>query len=309
MIPDCKVPEGIALLCDSKGVVQQILGDQLGVADCFPVGRSFTVGLAPDSSAKGLRFLQDILANLTVFGRVLQMTFACAGASTLIFNGSTVDKQILILAYRSTLEQAALLYELLEVQEKEIQFILRAIQEMRLKGPRASQLAQECEIFSALKERLANALCKLVTCNLQLERSIELHATQRLKFQETGDALASALASLNKNKQFISPASDESAPRSVDDQPERASSLNQLTKREEEVLKRITAGRTTKEVAADLGSSPRTIEVHRAQIMRKVGANSLAQLVRFALQNGLVDVPQLRGDPGEPLKPVDTQTT
>jgi two-component system response regulator FixJ len=54
-----------------------------------------------------------------------------------------------------------------------------------------------------------------------------------------------------------------------------------LTPREREVLELVTSGKPNKVMAADLGVSQRTIEIHRARVMEKMGANSLAQLVRM----------------------------
>lgn len=59
------------------------------------------------------------------------------------------------------------------------------------------------------------------------------------------------------------------------------SRLAQLTRRENEVMELIVQGAANKEVAARLGLSPKTVEVHRANVMRKTGANSLAELVRM----------------------------
>jgi FixJ family two-component response regulator len=60
-----------------------------------------------------------------------------------------------------------------------------------------------------------------------------------------------------------------------------AKRLDELTPRENEVMERIVRGAANKEVAAELGLSPKTIEVHRANIMRKTRAGSLAELVRL----------------------------
>ena len=56
-----------------------------------------------------------------------------------------------------------------------------------------------------------------------------------------------------------------------------------LTPREVEVLGQITAGASNKEAGRQLGISPRTIEVHRARIMEKLGARNAADLVRIVL--------------------------
>ena len=59
-----------------------------------------------------------------------------------------------------------------------------------------------------------------------------------------------------------------------------------LTPREREVLGRVIAGASNKEAGRTLGISPRTIEVHRARIMDKLGAKNTADLVRIVLGQG-----------------------
>ena len=65
------------------------------------------------------------------------------------------------------------------------------------------------------------------------------------------------------------------------------SCANSLTPRERQVLAEIMAGASNKEVGRKLGISPRTVEVHRARVMEKMGAHSLAELVRLAERAGL----------------------
>ena len=57
-----------------------------------------------------------------------------------------------------------------------------------------------------------------------------------------------------------------------------------LTPREQEVLQLVTQGKANKVMAGDLGVSQRTVEIHRARVMEKMGAQSLAQLVRMVLE-------------------------
>lgn len=59
--------------------------------------------------------------------------------------------------------------------------------------------------------------------------------------------------------------------------------FDSLTPREREVLALVTQGKANKVMAGDLGVSQRTIEIHRARVMEKMEANSLAQLVRMVL--------------------------
>ena len=63
---------------------------------------------------------------------------------------------------------------------------------------------------------------------------------------------------------------------------------NRLTPREREVLSQIAAGASNKEAGRRLRISPRTIEVHRARIMDKLGARNAADLVRIVLTQGRV---------------------
>jgi two-component system, LuxR family, response regulator FixJ len=59
--------------------------------------------------------------------------------------------------------------------------------------------------------------------------------------------------------------------------------LASLTPKEREVLDKLVEGLPNKSIAYDLGSSPRTVEVHRARVMEKMGARSLPELVRMII--------------------------
>jgi len=59
--------------------------------------------------------------------------------------------------------------------------------------------------------------------------------------------------------------------------------LAALTRREMQVLRLVTLGKSSKVIAADLGVSQRTVEIHRAHLMEKMGATSLAHLVRMTM--------------------------
>lgn len=73
--------------------------------------------------------------------------------------------------------------------------------------------------------------------------------------------------------------------------------LDSLTPRERDVLRQLLLGRSNKAIARELGLSPRTVEVHRARIMEKTGAQGLSQLVRMAIAAGLES--EVSWEPGE----------
>lgn len=64
-----------------------------------------------------------------------------------------------------------------------------------------------------------------------------------------------------------------------------------LTPRELEILQHIVAGKSNKEIAAELNLSANTVAVHRANIMDALGMHKTAELVVYAIRNGLVNLP------------------
>jgi len=68
--------------------------------------------------------------------------------------------------------------------------------------------------------------------------------------------------------------------------------LELLSSRELQVLQGLLAGLPNKSIAYDLGISPRTVEIHRARLMDKMGARSFPELIRLALAGGVQPSPQ-----------------
>ena len=60
-----------------------------------------------------------------------------------------------------------------------------------------------------------------------------------------------------------------------------------LTPREREVMPLVVSGLLNKQIAAEIGASEATVKVHRSQLMRKMGAESVADLVRMAAEMGV----------------------
>ena len=76
---------------------------------------------------------------------------------------------------------------------------------------------------------------------------------------------------------------DADAHRKAMDRRQLAEKLSALSEREKEVFDRVAEGQMNKVIAADLGISERTVEVHRGQVMKKLDVRTLAQLVRVKI--------------------------
>jgi DNA-binding NarL/FixJ family response regulator len=77
--------------------------------------------------------------------------------------------------------------------------------------------------------------------------------------------------------------------RNVVAHPESGESPDFLTEREREILQLVAEGNSTKEIAARLGISAKTVDNHRTNLMRKLNIHDVASLTRHALERGLVD--------------------
>ena len=72
--------------------------------------------------------------------------------------------------------------------------------------------------------------------------------------------------------------------------PSGRQSFSLLTERAREVLQLISEGRSTKQVAADLNVSAKTVESHRRQVMGKLNIRNVAELTKYAIREGLTSV-------------------
>jgi DNA-binding NarL/FixJ family response regulator len=111
---------------------------------------------------------------------------------------------------------------------------------------------------------------------------------KRCAFQE----LVSAIQNVVSNRTYLSShisglVVDEYLHRSV---AQGKSAYSILTDREREVLQLIAEGKSTKRIAKELFVSPKTIEWHRSQLMKKLRIESVAELVKYAISEGLTSV-------------------
>jgi DNA-binding NarL/FixJ family response regulator len=110
-----------------------------------------------------------------------------------------------------------------------------------------------------------------------------------LKDTNKADLLTGIRAVMKDQQVFSDPISDLMKQTFLNTGQEQASEeLREITKREQEILQLIVDGYTSKEIADKLYISPRTVDTHRANLMQKLELNSIAELVRYALKEGLV---------------------
>jgi two-component system response regulator NreC len=97
-----------------------------------------------------------------------------------------------------------------------------------------------------------------------------------------------AIRAVAAGERYVHPALGARLVAAEADERRRAES-DPLSEREREVLRLLALGHTNQEIAAQLYISVRTAETHRAHIMRKLSLSSRAQLVRYALDQGLIE--------------------
>ena len=97
-----------------------------------------------------------------------------------------------------------------------------------------------------------------------------------------------ALQAVINGETYLSPRVSRQVVQSYVRPPDAETGLETLSPRQREILKAIARGRTTKQIAFDLGLSTKTIETHRAQIMERLDIHDVAGLVRFSIRMGLV---------------------
>jgi DNA-binding NarL/FixJ family response regulator len=110
---------------------------------------------------------------------------------------------------------------------------------------------------------------------------------------DSGSDLLLALEALAQHKPFFTSLATQVVLRDIEANHPRglpgASGENPLTSREREALQLLSEGKTSKEVASALSLSVKTIDTHRANIMRKLKFHNVADLVRYAIRNLIIE--------------------
>src|SRR3984893_15463703 len=125
-----------------------------------------------------------------------------------------------------------------------------------------------------------------------IEQLFDAGAKSYIQKSDAGQHLVAAIRSLAEHKPFFTPEISQilfAKFLSVNPGKKQGAQEHTLTDRERDVVRLLAQGSSNKEVATALGISIRTAETHRAVLMRKLGLDSLAALLRYAIRNNIID--------------------
>lgn len=156
------------------------------------------------------------------------------------------------------------------------------------------------EILAELQRRSSTARVVILSMHSSegyVLEALRAGASAYVLKQSEPEELVRAIRAAVAGRRYLSPPLSE---RAVEAYARRAAhdpldSYHSLTPRQRQVLQMVAEGRTNVEIAHRLGISPRTVEAHRAGLMKKLQLRSQADVVRFAVVRGLV--------PADPASP------
>lgn len=143
-----------------------------------------------------------------------------------------------------------------------------------------------------LKKRLP--LSKLIYLTMHADpyyakEAFEIGASGFLLKRSAASELLQAIHAVMKGQYYVTPAiAKDFLGTFIEKSPVSPVELDALTGRQREVLQLIAEGHSTKEMATMLNVSPKTIEYHRAQVIRTLNLHSTAELTKYAVARGLV---------------------
>lgn len=148
-------------------------------------------------------------------------------------------------------------------------------------------------LIKEVKEKHPALKILVLTMNSErskLEEAVDLGVDGYLLKDSDKDEYLFALKSIFKNKPFFSSSMIDSGILNTTSSYESAVEKDGLTKREIEVLKLVAEGFSNNDIGEKLFLSPKTIDNHRTNIMRKLNAHNVVELVRYALKNNIVEL-------------------
>lgn len=147
------------------------------------------------------------------------------------------------------------------------------------------------EAVTLVKDRYPNV--KILIFTMHKSKQYFYHAMMAgadgyLVKDDSEDDLLTAISRIQAGRNYISPfLADDFADDVINVyRKEKKSPFQELTRREREILQLVVDGFTSKQIADTLGLSPRTVDHHRSNLLRKFGMSNSVDLVNFAVRNG-----------------------
>ncbi|MGD9233744.1 MAG: response regulator transcription factor [Desulfobacterales bacterium] len=149
-----------------------------------------------------------------------------------------------------------------------------------------------------LRERLSEIKILIVSMHSKIDyiaEAFQAGATGYVVKESASERLLQGLKSVAKGDYYLDSSVSHAVVENLMKSPLKAAKITDadyatLTPREQEVMRLLAEGLSSKAVAEKLFISPKTVENHRANIMNKLGLHSTIELVRYAAKLGLIDV-------------------
>lgn len=123
-------------------------------------------------------------------------------------------------------------------------------------------------------------------------RAMEEGADGYLLKDSAAQDLMAAIKAVMAGRPYFSPLIQQQMAERLRDDGRPLEGIRLLTERERDVLGLLSRGLSSKDIAEALDISARTVETHRANLMRKLGLKSVALLTQFAVREGIIDLPR-----------------
>lgn len=108
--------------------------------------------------------------------------------------------------------------------------------------------------------------------------------------EDSGAELIDAIRSVQENRRYLSRKLADIFADAYLEAEEKPDQLSKLSARERQVLRFVVEGKSSKEIAASISLSPKTVETYRSRLMMKLGIDNLPDLVKFAIRQGLIEL-------------------
>jgi DNA-binding NarL/FixJ family response regulator len=147
--------------------------------------------------------------------------------------------------------------------------------------------------LDALRRLKAEGIdCRIIILTMHADARLATEAIRSgasgfLLKQAAGEELITAIEDVFQGRTYLTPRLTKDVLANLSASPETPDQIAALTPRQREVLRLLADGKRMKEIASVLGLSTRTVETHKYEMMHTLGLGSTAELVRYAIKNGL----------------------